>query len=267
MQFTIKSWFLVFNDVVNPSDSMTFGFKYTLIVILSGLFLWFKNISSSLGEHKYILLSFILLIFNFTILSHINLFPLGPTRHSFILQIPLVFFFFYPLLHYRIKRIFLMSIIIILVVFGAIYNSNYLYRAKNNIDFKELFSLLNNNPNSVLIDIPEGLSWDQELLIFKHPELRNRIGMSFYLSNNNQSREQLWQQVLINYHSVYLISRISPINENRLRFINTLPHVKFTIIKSLSSHASCEVSIPYGPDHLSTAYPGNAYYLYRVDHS
>jgi hypothetical protein len=251
VSFLFNGWFLALqnNLAIVPWGIQT-RILASLFLILLGVFL----ISLRKRDWKnstFVRLNLFLgaLFFVFSIGCLLEKFPLGPTRHTFVLQVPILLLLMGALERLRPKASAVAVSCLVLITAFWIQLPKFDRSVKNQIDYPRIRQLVTTSPNVALMDVPHSWTWDHEIL---SREL-NQAGHStrtilgeFNPISNLESDKSI--QTLI------LISNRFGMNEDQK---NTLRQAGFKEIQTLVEIA------PTGSTELSGIINGgNGFYLY-----
>ncbi len=230
LSYILKQWYGVFVSLTQTSTNNTIRLVYSIFMILFTSFLFIKRflIKLKISTLEVNLLLFSFSIFSiWTIASYLNIFPLSVTRHTLVIQAPIIFLISYLFIFIKSRAILILIALTIPTSFLLQY-SNYYNSIKNNVDTELIFKYLVHP--STLIGSLDGDTIDYFLLIKKYPELSNKI------IHNNPVEEII--KTRPNHFA--LISHRSPISTDATSIFKKLNY-KHTNIRAISPLGSLDL--------------------------
>jgi hypothetical protein len=102
-------------------------------------------------------------------------FPLSPTRHTFILQVPILLFAAAGLRHLRIPRLAAWALPVILIAACAWHLPVLWQGIRNQVDLGRIERALDAHPEAAMVSAPGDYSWDHMLLLKARPDFAPRL--------------------------------------------------------------------------------------------
>jgi hypothetical protein len=102
-------------------------------------------------------------------------FPLSPTRHTFILQAPLLLLLAAGLRHWRLPRGLAWALPALLLAAWAWQAPRLWQSVRNRVDLARVEAALDAHPDAALASAPGDYTWDGMLLLRRRPGLEGRV--------------------------------------------------------------------------------------------
>ena len=229
---------------------------------------------------KRLLIYLAVLVSFWSVPPYFGAFPLSATRHTFILQFPLMLAFGLMLKHLHLSwRVYAGAMVVIAATFMA--TAPVLERSiRNHFDAAKISDILTSNPNALLLGYPGGSSLDYNLFLTAHPDWRVRMAdgtwqWDFYMGyiEGTQSQVKAWPQpgwnnshltpyiVPTNSVSVYLVGIQSPMIQ---RDLDICKKHGFKVVSVAETAATGSVE-PWRFGLPKDSYIGNSFYLYKLE--
>jgi hypothetical protein len=171
----------------------------------------------------------------FTVGPYLNLFPLGGTRHTFVLQVPVLLALAAGLAELRFGPRTLKVALAAICVAGAISLPGLVERTRYHVDFALLESLIHGNPGSRVVDLPGAFTWEHSYLAKSDPSARSRLQwhiwlegdagvadylagtpVSFAISNSGPMTPAMWKLLAERGKTIEELRAIPPTGSNEL---------------------------------------------------
>ena len=280
--FLPGAWFKViendFTFVPPPYGSLLVAIGVLLITAYGAYQIyWSKRLDP---VEKRLLIYLAVLVVFWCVPPYFGAFPLSATRHTFILQFPLMLAFGLVLKHLHLSwRVYAGAMVVIAATFMA--TAPVLERSiRNHFDAAKISDILTSNPNALLLGYPGGSSLDYNLFLKAHPDWRVRMadgtwqwdGYMQFLANS-QLQVRAWPQPGWNMNnfapyigptnsvSVYLVGIQSPMIQRDLDICKK-HGFKLVTVEEIAPIGSVE---PWRFGLPKDSYIGNSFYLYKLE--
>jgi len=200
------------------------------------------------------LLGFVLIMaLIWSVAAYAKIFPLSPTRHTYILQFPLIVMVGLAVKYLHVSRRGL--VIASVVIVGAFLATapNLLRTVRNNFDVAKIRSLLGEGPDTVLLGYRGGSCLDYLLLLTERPEWRQRMAdgtwnWGGYMQSLAGAPPRL---------KIYTVGVQAPITQESIDICRT-NGFKVTAVEEIPATGCIE---PWRQD----SYIPNSFYLYQIE--
>ncbi|HSI83889.1 MAG: hypothetical protein ACAI35_07620 [Candidatus Methylacidiphilales bacterium] len=151
---------------------------------------------SLLVHEKRLLVIFGTIVLVWTSGAYLHKFPLGPTRHTYVLHTFILLLIAMAVFHCRkYCKILAPTLCMLCIIFFSCSFSQLNCRLDNHVDLKKINNLATRYPDAAIMNLLFHHSWDHYLLLKENPSLKNRVHRA----------ELSWESVLNNPHNSTLI--------------------------------------------------------------
>lgn len=180
-----------------------------------------------------------------------KIFPLSPTRHTYVLQFPLLACLGLALKYLHVsRRVYAIAATVIVGAF-VLTAPTLWHLTKNQFDPVKTTKLLEENPRAILLNYPNGTCLDFFLLGVEHPDFKQRMADGHWAWPNIMKQ-------LANYPGpVYLMGAETPIGTNAVEIAGAFG-LKVVPMELKEPTGSIEIW-------RQATYTRNGSYLYRLE--
>ena len=253
MTFPLTAWFEVVQSNFSfmpwgwPSKVFAFGW---LLLVAGGLFRVWRNkaLRTSCGSALWWLVAIVVV---FTAGPYLGKFPLGATRHSFVLTVPMLLATAIALRGYNFSgRAYSGGLVVGAVVF-AVNFLPFWERTRNHVDLQLLHDEMQAAPSARMVDLPGSYTWDHVLLAWKSPQMLDRLKRSADLKADAD-----WENWVTETPTCFLLSHRAP--------LSSVDRERLLVAGAGRIETLAEQPPVGGTELAGIINGGNGFYLYRV---
>ncbi|HET7537870.1 MAG TPA: hypothetical protein VFJ90_15530, partial [Candidatus Didemnitutus sp.] len=254
LMFPFKAWFDVLQ---NNLTFLPWGWGsgliagIALLVILAGLgrVLLKRDL---LTRHAPLLIFIAVLATGFTAGPFLHLFPLGATRHSFILQVPLLCALALALQTIAIRPFAAKSVAAMVVAGSVLAAPTVFADTRNRVDYELIRSYFERWPDTRIADLPGGFTWEITYLARQDPVKLERIRWFLQFKD-----PQALAKFLMQSDHALLVSHRAPMTPEMRAILRSAGGMKISTLAEVEPGQGTELS--------GRINGGNGFFLYLVE--
>lgn len=220
-------------------------------IILAGLVFILLRVES-LRRHSQVLWFLAAVLVIFTAGPFFRQFPLGPTRHTFVLQVPVLLAVALGLSAWRLPRWLLAATTAIIATLTLCFMPALLKRTGNHVDFALIEHYFHSNPQSRIVDLPASFTWDITYLARDDQKALDRIRW-----NNQFANVDELAAFLAAAPTSYLVSHRGPINDATREAMLRAGFIRIRPLAEIPPLGSTEIAKNFNG--------GNGFFFYALE--